>query len=199
MKKTLVIIAVCSVFALNSYIFAESGNNKSSMPAMPAVKANAALNTQNNPDKPQEKIDPMTSIIKAKPELTTVEKYKIPPEGSLEWIAEEAKAQKTGVAWNNFLDDFLISRPGDSYSDLRNGFDFEAGLACSALGFIYFYTKDGLVTEDKLKSFGIATGLILLKEALTSTTMPNNHFCAKEIAAGVAGALLGSFIMTINF
>ena len=132
-----------------------------------------------------------------KTRLNFQHKYYIPGEGTAEWISEGLKNKNEGIMWESCWDDLTINRPGDSWNDLSKVFNFQFATTVSALGVIYFKHFDGLILEDRGKAFIITAVIMTLIEL--STLSPKDHFCAKDFAAGLAGAACGSFVITIGF
>ena len=193
--KKYAVITVFLVFALSLPVFGDSFSD--------LLAQNTDLQKDNQikagsikiPKDSLKAID-IFSVVGNQPVKNIVAKYKIPPEGSLEWLEEEVKAKKERVEWNNIFDDFAINRPGDSWKDLKNELEFEVATIVSIISFACFYKADGLVLEDRFKAFGL-TSIIVIVQEVVGSIFPNTHLCAKELTAGIAGAFFGSFVITL--
>ncbi|OGF48881.1 MAG: hypothetical protein A2231_07720 [Candidatus Firestonebacteria bacterium RIFOXYA2_FULL_40_8] len=133
-----------------------------------------------------------------KPKLNYQGKYYIPQEGTTEWFAEANKNNTEGIKWESFCDDIFINRPGDTWTDMTKTFNFQFATTVSALAFLSFTQVDNLKTEARFKGFLVTTAIITGLELINSSH-PNQHFCAKNFTAGVAGSLCGSFVLTVGF
>ena len=133
-----------------------------------------------------------------RPKLNYEGKYYIPLEGSTEWILEEVKTKSEGILWENGWDDLFINRPGDSWNDYSKMFNFQFATTVSVLTFLSFNSKDNLALEAHCKSF-LVTALLMTALELIDSSSTKQHFCLKDYTGGLAGALAGSFVLTIGF
>jgi len=125
-------------------------------------------------------------------------KYYIPAEGTAEWYAESVKVNNEGIKWESFYDDLVVLRPGDSWNDTTKTLDFQFGTTISALAFLGFAQNGGSKTGDRIKGFLVSAAIMTGLEAINSTR-PKQHFCAKNLTAGIAGSIFGSFVLTVGF
>lgn len=222
MKSAKIAVILAVFFAATTVAFAQSNltqqqkqipeNKGTIVIEVPEQKKNVNISPDSiqpgKADPEMEKKEP-NIIIKTKsldndptfperPKLNYEGKYYIPAEGTAEWIMEDLKNRNEGIRWDNGWDDLTINRPGDTWGDITKVFNFQFATTVSTLGFLYFYKVDGLVLEDRAKSFFITSVFMALLE-LVDATSPKNHFCTKDFGAGLAGALCGSLVITIGF
>ena len=133
----------------------------------------------------------------AKPKYNFGGRYYIPLEGSSDWIAEKVRNTIQGISWDSCCDDLFINRPGDSWNDTSKVFNFQFATAISSLAFIYFNKTDGKKLEDRGKAY-CATAVHMALIEWSNASSSKNHFCAKNLGAGLAGAACGSFLVTIG-
>ena len=137
-------------------------------------------------------------VFPSKPKLNFQGKYYIPAEDTTEWYDEAVKNNRQGIRWDDFCDDLFIVRPGDTWYDFPKVFNFQLAATVSSLAFVGFTQNSGSKSEGRLKSLVFTTALVTVIELLNSTN-PKQHFCAKNLAAGVTGSLFGSYILTAGF